>query len=89
MERFLKLFGKENIAYLTADREFKGKQWTGFLLEQDSRIRIPNNIQANHRHNTQTVTTRWLSIRHQELMLLNQPCLMYRLYVGAIRNPTE
>lgn len=94
MKRFLKLFGKEKIAYLTADREFKGKEWIGFLLEEKIpfRIRIPNNTKVSNCHHTQFVTvTRLFPIRNQESMLLNKPRLIWghKLYLGATRHAGE
>lgn len=40
IERFIKLFGKERIAYLTADREFRGKKWLQYLVYQKINIRV-------------------------------------------------
>lgn len=40
MKQFLKGFGLKRIEFLTADREFIGKQWVGWLLEQKVPFRI-------------------------------------------------
>ena len=43
LEEFVSLFGERQIAYLTADREFLGHDWFGYLLQQPMlpfRIRI-------------------------------------------------
>jgi hypothetical protein len=42
MERFLAVFGPERWNFLTADREFIGDEWVGWLIEEglDFRIRI-------------------------------------------------
>src|SRR5918997_2780213 len=34
LSRFVKLFGRERLRFLTADREFIGWEWVGWLLEQ-------------------------------------------------------
>lgn len=46
MERFLTFFGKDRIAFFTADREFIGKEWFAYLLEKfiAFRIRIRENM---------------------------------------------
>lgn len=45
VERFVKLFGKKRIAGLVADREFVGKEWLGYLLDNEIPfdIRVKNN----------------------------------------------
>jgi hypothetical protein len=40
MERFVALFGKERMRFVTADREFIGTDWIGWLLEQKIPFRI-------------------------------------------------
>lgn len=40
LSRFLKLFGRERLRFLTADREFIGWEWIGWLLEQQIPFRI-------------------------------------------------
>ena len=47
MERFVRLFGHERIQCLTADREFAGKNWVGYLLR--ARIPFRLRIKANNR----------------------------------------
>ena len=48
MNQFIALFGVARIKYLTADREFIGKQWFHWLLHQriDFRIRVKENTQV-------------------------------------------
>ncbi len=45
MERCLKLFGRKRIGGLVADREFVGKEWLGYLIENaiPFDIRVKNN----------------------------------------------
>ncbi len=42
----------KKIAYLTADREFKGKDWLQFLVDEKIPfcVRIPNNTQVWNKH---------------------------------------
>ena len=48
---FMRLFGKERIGALTADREFIGKEWFEWLMHEDIPfvIRIRNNILLNQK----------------------------------------
>lgn len=45
MDRFLAVFDKESIKYLTADREFKGADWLQYLKKEKIPfcLRIPVN----------------------------------------------
>lgn len=52
ISEFINLFGADSILYLCADREFIGKRWFGWLMDQgiDFRIRIgENTLVANGR----------------------------------------
>lgn len=42
IEKYVELFSRQSITYVTGDREFIGKKWLGYLREQsiDSRRRI-------------------------------------------------
>jgi len=40
LERFMALLGKERARFITADREFIGREWIGWLLEQGLTFRI-------------------------------------------------
>ena len=52
MERFVKIFGKDKIFCLLADREFIGEEWFKWLKQNDIPpcIRTRNNIQVRHRN---------------------------------------
>jgi hypothetical protein len=52
MKRFLAVFGKDKVFCLLADREFVGKEWLQWLLENNIPpcIRLRNNTQVRH-HN--------------------------------------
>jgi hypothetical protein len=90
------IFGKERIAYLTADREFRGKEWLLYLaLEKlDVRLRIPNNTRVFNKHRNRNKTlpvTRLFSIKVGEVMLLRQPRFIWGIsvYLGATRTQDE
>jgi len=40
LQRFVALFGKEKVRFVTADREFIGQEWIGWLLSQKIPFRI-------------------------------------------------
>lgn len=94
MERFIKLFGKERIAYLTADREFRGKAWLQYLVSKklDVRLRIPNNTRVSNKHRNKLLpATRLFGLKVGEVMVLRQPRLVWGIpvYLGATRTPNE
>ena len=53
IEKYVKLFGGENIAYVTGDREFIGGEWISYLQEQgiDFRFRIKKDARIVHEGN--------------------------------------
>jgi hypothetical protein len=75
MDRFLSVFGVEKIAYLTADREFRGKTWLQYLVDQGIPfcLRIPNNTKVWNKHkNQQMKVSRLFSLKQKEQMSLNK-----------------
>ena len=62
INRFIKLFGRERIEYLVADREFVGEKWIAYL--NDNRIqyyiRIRNNFNVFIPHSNSQVKAFWL-----------------------------
>jgi len=62
IERFIKLFGKQCIDSLVADREFVGEQWIGFLNHNQIRyhIRIRNNFRVYLPHKNKQTKAFWL-----------------------------
>ena len=62
IKRFIRLFGKECIDCLMADREFVGEKWIGFLNETKLcyYIRIRNNFKVFLPHKNSTVPVSWL-----------------------------
>ena len=94
IERFIKQFGKERIAYLTADREFRGKKWLQYLVHQkiNIRLRIPNNTRVSNKHgNRMLPATRLFSLKVGEVMVLKQRRLVWGIpvYLGAVRTLDE
>ena len=94
LERFIKLFGKERIAYLTADREFRGHDWLRYLVSEQIpfRIRIPNNTRVSNRHRNQTIpVTRLFPLRVGEVMVLQSARWVWgiRVFLGAVRTEEE
>lgn len=58
LDRYLELFGADSISFLTADREFVGKEWFRYLLKRKIafRIRLKENLLVtNARGNRQVV----------------------------------
>jgi Transposase DDE domain len=85
IERFLKLFGPSRWLFLTADREFIGDEWIGFLLENklDFRIRIKAKEYLGHPDGRDLPAREWFGKRScrckpHRLRLWNQ-----EVYVGG------
>ena len=75
MGRFLSVFGVEKIAYLTADRAFRGKNWLQYLVDQRIPfcLRIPNNTKVWNKHKHQHMqVSRLFSLKQKEQMSLNK-----------------
>lgn len=94
LERFIKRFGQERIAYLTADREFRGYDWLRYLVSEQIpfRIRIPNNTRVSNRYRNQTVpVTRLFPLRVGEVMVLQSARRVWgiQVFLGAIRTEEE
>lgn len=62
IERFIRLFGKDCIDCIMADREFVGEQWIGYLNRENLRyyIRIRNNFKVFLPRTNQTIPVNWL-----------------------------
>jgi hypothetical protein len=94
VNRFRKLFGKQRIAYLTADREFRGKAWLRYLIckKIPFRVRIPNNtVVSNKYQNRQLPVSHLFRIKVGKEMILRQPRKIWGIpvYLGATRTPDE
>ena len=62
INRYIRLFGKNSIDCIVADREFVGEQWLAFLNENSLRyyIRIRNNFKVFIPHKNKWVKAFWL-----------------------------
>lgn len=62
IEHYIKLFGRDSIDSIVADREFVGKKWIAFLNENRLRyyIRIRNNFKVFLPHKNKEVKAFWL-----------------------------
>lgn len=94
LERFIKQWGKKRIAYLTADREFRGHDGLQYLISEQIpfRVRIANNTRVPNRHRNQTVpVTRLFRLRVGEIMVLSSARRVWGIgvYLGAVRTPEE
>ncbi|WP_420882940.1 IS4 family transposase [Zooshikella ganghwensis] len=75
INRFLSVFGVDKIAYLTADREFRGKNWLQFLVDEHIPfcIRIPNNTNVWNKHRNQRLpVSRLFGLQRNEQMSLKK-----------------
>ena len=90
LEEFIELFGKRQISYLSADREFLGHDWLKYLISQPTipfRIRIRENdllSDAQHQLSTRIVFSH-LKIGQIELLKRKRTIWGHQVYVGALR----
>ncbi len=90
ISQFVALFGLESILYLTADREFIGKTWFEWLIEQgiDFRIRIRENSQiANARGKVVEAKRLFRSVALKQALVIEKKRRMWglELYVSGMR----
>ncbi|RME60432.1 IS4 family transposase [Candidatus Parcubacteria bacterium] len=91
VRRFLETFGVEKIRFLTADREFIGRQWIRFLKDNKIRfrIRIRNNTQIRSARGGQFMAARLivrgLRIGHATVLNTTREVWGMQLYVAAAR----
>jgi hypothetical protein len=60
LEKYLKLFGKESLAFITADREFIGREWFRYLRREKIpfRLRIRENLKVTTARGNKKVSAR-------------------------------
>ncbi len=60
LEKYLKLFGKDSLSFVTADREFIGRDWFGYLRREKIpfRIRIKENLKVTNARGTKMVSAK-------------------------------
>ena len=65
LQRFLTFFGKDQIRFLTADREFIGREWIGWLVEKKIpfRIRIKASEYLLHTDGREERARDWFALR--------------------------
>lgn len=76
LDRFLAIFDVEKVAYIAADREFRGKEWLQYLIDKrvPFRLRIPNNTTVWNKHgNRRLAVSRLFNLTQGERMSLNKP----------------
>jgi hypothetical protein len=94
LSRFIRLFGTSKIAYLTADREFKGGDWLRWLRKNNIhwRIRITKDtLIPNKYENRKLKATRFFSLQVGESMHLNKVRTVWgvEVFVAAHRSAQE
>lgn len=79
IERFVKLFGKDCIDCLVADREFVGKEWIGWLNSRSIRyyIRIKQNFHVVKPSDKSVIRVSWLFNR----LALGQELFLWKPYL--------
>ena len=85
LTRFVTLFGKERVRFVTADREFIGREWIGWLLSEQIpfRIRIKAGEHLTHSDGRVWRAAEWFDLRAcrckpREMLLWGLP-----VYVGG------
>jgi len=60
LERYLKLFGKESLSFITADREFIGRDWFRYLQRKGLpfRLRIRENLKVTNARGNKKVSAK-------------------------------
>jgi transposase len=79
VERFIKLFGKEVIESIVADREFIGKQWLEYLNRNKIRyyIRIRNNFKVFIPHKNKEIKVSHLFNQYKTNEFIYYPKIVY------------
>ena len=67
LEKYLKLFGKETVEFVTADREFIGRDWFSYLRREKIpfRIRIKENLKVTNARGNKMVSAKNLFRTHR------------------------
>lgn len=95
MDQFLEAFPINQINCLTADREFIGKKWIAYLLENSIpfRLRIRGNTQVPNSRGDRLMkaTLIFRSLQIGEKMVLNKRriILTFSLYLAAVRTSSD
>lgn len=94
MQTFIGWFGKDCIAGLVADREFKGREWFAWLIREDINfyIRIPNNsITTNSRGLEVEIDALFYDIKINEKRILKGQRKLWgcKVYLIATRSTRD
>ncbi|MCA1617619.1 MAG: IS4 family transposase [Acidobacteria bacterium] len=67
LEKYLKLFGKDSLSFVTADREFIGRDWFSYLRREKIpfRIRIKENLRVTNARGNKMVCAKNLFRTHR------------------------
>jgi len=67
LEKYLKLFGKDSLSFVTADREFIGRDWFRYLRQKKIpfRIRIKENLRVTNAGGSKKVSAKNLFRTHR------------------------
>ena len=91
-ELFLRLFGKDRIATLVADRELVGKAWLAWLspAELPFQIRVQESFQATYRGRQGALRDWFRHATPERPLCFNRPCQMWggAYYLSGCRLPT-
>lgn len=90
LEEFCELFPEAEIAYLTANREFLGKDWFAYLLQQaliEFRIRIRESDKLDDGHQSLKAAVVFSALQVNEHQVLRRPRQVWGcwVYVAATR----
>lgn len=96
IQRFIRLFGKDCIDFIVADREFVGEEWIGYLNREKLRyyIRIRNNFKVFLPHKGRTIPVHWLfnglkygQVKHySKIVIINGEYCYLSATLGRNRN---
>ncbi|MBD3886722.1 IS4 family transposase [Phormidium tenue FACHB-886] len=88
LEEFFEVFPEVEVDYLTADREFVGKDWFEYLLEQavvEFRIRESDNLHDGRRSLKAKVVFSNLKVNQHQVLRLPRQVWGHWVYVAALR----
>ena len=91
LNQFLEVFPHQKVQRLMADREFKGKKWLGYLIENNWPfcLRIPVNTQVPNTHRNRLLPVRRIfTIKTGEHMVIRKPRMVWghTVYLAAARS---
>ncbi len=91
IKMFLDTFGPDSIASLTADREFIGQEWVGWLLNQDIPfdIRIKSNTGIRHNGRDCSVKDLFKGVKRGKIRCLKKPFTIFGCDVYLSGGPAK